>query len=43
MFEGFTLNLLGRLIAPPVKDHDVIAKGLVEKGLKKQRHLVVIP
>jgi NAD(P)-dependent dehydrogenase (short-subunit alcohol dehydrogenase family) len=43
MFEGFALNFLGRLIVPPVKDHDVIAKGIVEKGLKKQRHLVVIP
>jgi all-trans-retinol dehydrogenase (NAD+) len=43
MFEGFALNFLGRLIAPPVKNHDVIAKGLVEKGLKKQRHLVIIP
>jgi hypothetical protein len=43
MFEGFALNWLGRLIAPPVKDHDLIAKGIVEKGLKKQRHLVVIP
>lgn len=43
MFEGFKLNLLGRLIAPPVKNHDIIAKGIVEKGLKKQRHLVVIP
>ncbi|MCU0598187.1 MAG: SDR family NAD(P)-dependent oxidoreductase [Desulfobacterales bacterium] len=43
MFEGFSLNFLGRLIAPPVKNHDIIAKGIVEKGLKKQRHLVVIP
>ena len=43
MFEGFALNMLGRFFAPPVKDHDVIAKGIVEKGLKKQRHLVVIP
>jgi hypothetical protein len=43
MFEGFKLNALGRLLAPPVKDHDMIAKGIVEKGLKKQRHLVVIP
>ncbi len=43
MFEGFALNMLGRLFAPPVKDHDVIARGIVEKGLKKQRHLVVIP
>jgi hypothetical protein len=43
MFEGFALNALGRLLAPPVKNHDIIAEGLVEKGLKKQRHLVVIP
>jgi len=25
------------------KNHDIIAKGIVEKSLKKQRHLVVIP
>jgi len=43
MFEGFSLNLLGRLLVPPVKDHDAIAKGIVEKGLKKQRQMVVIP
>lgn len=43
MFEGFKLNLLGRLMAPPVKNHDIIARGIVEKGLKKQRPLVVIP
>ena len=43
MFEGFELNFLGRLLAPPVKNHDIIAKGIVERGLKKQRHLVVIP
>jgi len=43
MFEGFKVNMIGRLIAPPVKDHDVIAKGLVEYGLKKNRHLVVRP
>jgi all-trans-retinol dehydrogenase (NAD+) len=43
MFEGFKLNMLGKLFAPPVKDHDVIAKGIVEAGLKKGRHLVVRP
>ncbi len=43
MFEGFELNLLGKLISPAVKDHDVIAKGIVESGLKKGRHLVVRP
>lgn len=43
MFEGFKINMAGRLLAPPVKDHDVIAKGIVEAGLKKNRHLVVRP
>ncbi|MBW1892146.1 MAG: SDR family NAD(P)-dependent oxidoreductase [Deltaproteobacteria bacterium] len=43
MFEGFKVNAVGRLIAPPVKNHDVIAKGLVEAGLKKNHHLVVRP
>ncbi|MBU2510669.1 SDR family NAD(P)-dependent oxidoreductase [bacterium] len=43
MFEGFALNAFGTLFAPPVKDHDVIAKGIVESGLKKDRHLVVRP
>lgn len=43
MFEGFELNTIGKLIAPAVKNHDVIAKGIVESGLKKGRHLVVRP
>ena len=43
MFEGFKLNAFGQLIAPPVKGHDVIAKGIVEAGLKKNHHLVVRP
>lgn len=43
MFEGFKLNFLGRILVPPVKDHDILAKGIVEKGLKRQQHLVVIP
>ena len=43
MFEGFKLNWLGRLVFPPVKKHDVIAKGIVEAGLKKRKHLVVRP
>lgn len=43
MFEGFSLNLLGRLMFPPVKNHDVIAKGIVEDGLKRGRFLVVRP
>ncbi len=43
MFEGFHLNRLGHLVFPPVKEHDVIAKGIVEAGLKKGKHLVVRP
>ncbi len=43
MFEGFNLNWLGRLVFPPVKKHDTIAKGIVEAGLKKRKHLVVRP
>ncbi len=43
MFEGLKVNAVGRLIAPPVKNHDVIAKGIVEAGLKKNQHLVVRP
>ncbi len=43
MFEGFSLNLIGKLMIPPIKSHDVIAKGIVEEGLKRGRHLVVRP
>jgi all-trans-retinol dehydrogenase (NAD+) len=43
MFEGFKLNWLGRIIYPPVKDHDVIAKGIVESGLKWNIHIVCRP
>ncbi len=43
MFEGFKLNLFGRLFYPPVKDHDVIAEGIVESGLKKNIHIVCRP
>ena len=43
MFEGFSLNMIGKLLYPAVKDHDVIAKGIVESGLKRGRRLVVRP
>lgn len=43
LFQGFSLNWLGRLLFPPVKDHDIIARGIVEKGLKKGKQLVVLP
>ena len=35
MFEGFELNWIGKILSPTVKNHDVIAKGIVESGLKK--------
>lgn len=43
MFEGFTLNRLGALLVPPVKDHDVIARAIVESGLKRGQLVVARP
>lgn len=43
MFEGFKLNLLGRLVSPSVKNHDVIAKAIVHAGLKRQSQVVCRP
>jgi NAD(P)-dependent dehydrogenase (short-subunit alcohol dehydrogenase family) len=43
MFEGFSLNWFGRLIIRPVKDHDIIAKGIVESGLKRNVYVVCRP
>lgn len=43
MFEGFSLNWLGRLLFPPVRDHDFVAEGIVEAGLKKKIHIVCRP
>ena len=37
MFEGAGLGFPGRLIVPLVKNHDVIAKAIVESALKKER------
>jgi all-trans-retinol dehydrogenase (NAD+) len=38
MFEGAQLEIPGRWIVPLVKDHDVIAKAIVESALKKERY-----
>jgi all-trans-retinol dehydrogenase (NAD+) len=38
MFEGARLGIPGRWIVPLVKDHDVIAKAIVESALKKERY-----
>jgi all-trans-retinol dehydrogenase (NAD+) len=38
MFEGARLGFLGNLIAPLLKDHDVIAEAIVEAALKKGQY-----
>lgn len=38
MFAGARLGFLGNLIVPLVKDHDVIARTIVEAAIKKGRH-----
>jgi len=38
MFEGARLGFPGNLIAPLLKDHDVIAEAIVESALKKGRY-----
>ncbi|MEW6080172.1 MAG: SDR family NAD(P)-dependent oxidoreductase [Thermodesulfobacteriota bacterium] len=43
MFEGFKLNWLGALITPPVKNHDIIARAIVESALKRGQQVVARP
>ncbi len=43
LFEGGGLNLIGNLFVPRVKNHDVIAKAIVEKAIKKNRMSVKRP
>lgn len=43
LFQGAKLGFLGNLIAPLLKDHDVIAKAIVESAIKKGRHAVKRP
>jgi all-trans-retinol dehydrogenase (NAD+) len=43
MFEGSKFNLLGEVLIPRVKTHDVIARLIVEKALKKNRVMVMTP
>ncbi len=38
MFEGAQLGIPGRWIVPLVKNHDVIAKAIVESALKKEHY-----
>jgi len=43
MFEGSRLGFLGRLIAPNVKSHDVIAKAIVYGAIVKGKYAVRRP
>lgn len=43
MFEGAKLNFLGNLIVPLVKNHDVIAKAIVNDALIKGKNVVRRP
>ncbi len=43
LFEGSKLNLLGEILIPRVKDHDHIAKAIVNRALKKNRRVVKHP
>ncbi len=43
MFEGGGLNLIGNLIMPRLKNHDVIAEAIVEYAIKKNRQVVKRP
>lgn len=43
MFEGAQLGFLGNLIVPLIKDHDVIAKAIVEKAIKKKKRCIMRP
>lgn len=38
MFKGARLGFWGRLLAPGIKDHDVIAKAIVLSALKRKRY-----
>jgi all-trans-retinol dehydrogenase (NAD+) len=43
LFEGAKLNILGNLIVPQIKSHDVIAKAIVHDCLTKKKTLVLRP
>jgi all-trans-retinol dehydrogenase (NAD+) len=43
MFEGGKLNMIGELVVPRVENHDVVARAIVEKAIKKNRNVVKIP
>ena len=43
LFEGARMKGLGRLIVPPVKNHDVIAKAIVKSALRRKKTVIYRP
>ncbi|MBN2077411.1 MAG: SDR family NAD(P)-dependent oxidoreductase [Spirochaetes bacterium] len=43
MFEGSKFNLLGEILIPRVRNHDVIARLIVEKAIRKNRSMLMTP
>ncbi len=43
MFEGARIRGIGRLLVPLVRDHDVVARAIVEAALKRGRRVVMRP
>ncbi|MEW6078655.1 MAG: SDR family NAD(P)-dependent oxidoreductase [Thermodesulfobacteriota bacterium] len=43
LFSGGRLNLLGELLVPRIRSHDVVARAIVDKALRRRRNVVKIP
>jgi len=43
MFEGVNFSRAMKLLWPPMEDHDVVAEGIVEDGLKRGKSVVCRP
>ena len=43
LFSGGRLNLLGELLVPRIRNHDAVARAIINKALKKKRNTVKIP
>jgi len=43
LFSGGSLNFLGNLLIPRIQSHDVVARAIIKKALKRKRNTVKIP
>jgi all-trans-retinol dehydrogenase (NAD+) len=43
LFSGGRLNFLGELLVPRIRSHDVVARAIVDKALRRKRNVVKIP